>query len=90
MSTAADEAVDVDLADLDALDGLHHAWCGTCHPKWTTRTLGAELGVPFTAWCGERAVFLAVWQSDDVPPGPLCPVCWADPPPPCATCGAIG
>lgn len=86
----AEKGATVALAEnenLDYLDGLHHAWCKDCYPQWANRLLGAELGVPFTAWCGQRAIFLAVWQSDDTPPGPRCPICWSDPLPPCATCG---
>lgn len=79
--------VSTTASSLDVLDGLHHAWCQGCRPDWLTRPRGAELGVPFTAWCGKRAVILTVWQSEDTPPGALCPVCWAQPPPPCAVCG---
>lgn len=86
---AADTVVEVDLSDLDALDGLHHAWCSRCYPRWAARPLGAELGVPFVAWCGQRAVFLAVWQSHDLPPGEVCAACWVEPIAPCATCGLV-
>jgi hypothetical protein len=77
-----------DLADLESLgDGRHHLWCKTCHPEWVARPLGAELGVPFTAVCGERVVIIAIWQSDDLPPG-VCEAC-AAPGTPCAVCGAL-
>jgi len=72
---------------LEPLDGLHHLWCKHCHPEWVARQLGAELGVPFVAVCGQRAVILARWQSEDTPPG-ACAVC-ADPSTPCATCGSL-
>lgn len=86
---ATDTVAEVDLGDLDALDGLHHAWCGRCYPQWAARPLGAELGVPFIAWCGQRAVFLAVWQSHNLPPGEVCAGCWVEPIAPCATCGLV-
>ena len=85
--TPAEElTANVDLADLESLgDGRHHLWCKQCHPEWVERPLGAELGVPFTAWCGARVVILAAWPSDDLPPG-VCEIC-ADPSRPCAEAG---
>jgi hypothetical protein len=74
-----------ETAELEPLDGLHHLWCKACYPQWRDRRLGAELGVPFTAVCGVRAVILARWQSDAEPPG-ACEKC-ADPTTPCAMCG---
>lgn len=86
--TSVEVEPEVDVTDLDALDGKHHAWCETCHPAWAASpTNSAPLGVPFTAWCGARAVYLVVWLSDGLPPGPLCAACWAEPVAPCATCG---
>lgn len=77
-----------ELAELDALDqGRHHLWCARCHPEWATRPQGADLGVPFTAWCGIRAVIL-VPTDQDLPPG-YCRVC-ADPGRSCAVCGWTG
>jgi hypothetical protein len=69
----------------DGIDGLHHLWCRSCHPDWQACPTGAPLGVPFTAWCGVRAVILARWQSDAEPPG-ACRRC-ADPAAVCPVCG---
>jgi hypothetical protein len=74
--------------ELEALDGVHHLWCKACHPEWAARPLGAEVGVPFTAVCGQRAVLLARWQSDELAIPGVCAVC-ADPTTPCATCGSL-
>lgn len=81
-----DSAPDVvDTAELDALDdGVRHLWCRFCHSEWEMRPLGAELGVPFTAYCGVRAVIL-VPSPQHLPPdacedcrdAPGCPVCGA-------------
>lgn len=79
-----DDATD----ELEELDGKHHLWCKPCHPEWVARPLGAELGVPFVAVCGQRTVLLAVWQSDDLTMPGVCETC-ADPATPCATCGSL-
>jgi hypothetical protein len=84
MTTRADEERAV-AAELDALDaGQRHLWCRYCHPEWQARALGAELGAPFTAYCGVRAVIL-VPSAEDLPPdscdacreAPRCPECGA-------------
>jgi hypothetical protein len=88
MSTAtngrAPEHEDEQL-EVGGFDGLHHLWCKHCHPEWDVSPLGVGVGNPFTAFCGVRAVILARWLSDEIPPGP-CPKC-ADPETRCATCG---
>lgn len=73
--------------EMGGLDGQHHLWCKTCHPDWEASVIGPGVGNPFTAWCGTRAVILACWPTDDLPPG-ACNLC-NDPARPCSTCGAI-
>lgn len=79
-------AVDETATELDSLDdGRHHLWCKTCHPEWEAHPLGAELGVPFTAWCGVRAILLV--PSAVELPADACPAC-AAPDTTCPVCGA--
>lgn len=70
---------------LDVLDDpLRHASCDRCYPD------PPQLGDPFVAWCGTRALWLYVppiggrWE---VPPNP-CPACLELPA--CQTCGHAG
>lgn len=79
MATALDE--DVDLSDLDLLDDeRRHGQCRRCYPVPT------GLGVPFTAWCGVRAVWLTPWTNHLQVPPDACEDCLQVKA--CATCGA--
>lgn len=81
MTTSTIEALD--LSDLDLLDDEHtHASCDRCYPE------PPDLGVPFTAWCGRRAVRLRPGRRYVAPPD-ACAAC-NDPDLPCATCGVVG
>lgn len=57
------------LDDLDLLDDeTRHAYCTACYPR-------LQLGVPFIARCGRRAIgFVGI---ADQPPANACPDCLA-------------
>lgn len=70
-----DEAID--LSDLDLLDGHEHYACMVCIPG------EVPIGIPFTAWCGQRAI-----RFKPLPPGVGLPdPCEACITGPCAQCG---
>ena len=57
------------VSDLDLLDDeTRHAYCSACYPD-------LQLGVPFIARCGRRAIGFAGFA--DQPPANACPDCLA-------------
>jgi hypothetical protein len=73
------EETAVNIEDLDLLDDEHrHMQCTECQD--------VQLGVPFLATCGRRAIgFLG---TSDEPPPNACPDCLALLDEPCPWCGA--
>jgi hypothetical protein len=73
-------AIDDLTADLDLLDDeTCHAFCDTCYPV-------RQLGVPFIAYCGCKAIGF-VGESAE-PPDNACPDCLAVWKQPCRRCGS--